>query len=143
MYIDGVKYVNGAMACPNPIFKAREEAKHLWPEQALGCIVSIGTGLTSLVDVGSSPSSLVKFAVDKMTRSDEAAHLFETDVLQCNGGHEQKIYFRFNVARGLEGMEIDEISKAPNVKAATMNYLEEIWAKMDACVTALLGRLGT
>ena len=143
VYIDGIGYVDGALSYNNPIFKAREEAKHLWPGQKTGCIISIGTGLTSPKDVGPSPSSLVKFAVDKMTRSDETARVFEAEILQSNGGYEQKIYYRFNVIRGLEGIEIDEITKAPKVKVATMNYLNENWAKRDACVSALLGGLGT
>lgn len=142
VYINGIGYVDGALSYNNPIFMAREEAQHLWGGQKMGCIISIGTGLTTPNDAGQSPSSLVKFAVDKMTKSAETARAFETEMQQNNGGYEQKIYYRFNVPRGLEGIEIDEISKAPRILAATMNYLNENWAKRDACVAGLFGRLG-
>jgi predicted acylesterase/phospholipase RssA len=137
--INGIRYVDGALTYNNPIVKAREEANHLWRGQSMGCIVSIGTGLTSLRYIGPSPSSLVQFAVKKMTSSDETARAFETEIHQSNGGYEQKIYYRFNVIRGLEGTDIDEVAKAPKIRAVTMSYLNENWAKRDACVAALRG----
>lgn len=142
MLIDGIQYVDGALSYNNPIFMAREEARHLWGGQKMGCIISIGTGMTTPKDAGKSLSRLVRFAVDKMTKSAETARAFETEMQQNNGGFEQKIYYRFNVPRGLEGIEINEVSKAPRVLAATMNYLNENWAKRDTCVAGIIGKQG-
>lgn len=56
---------------------------------------------------------------------------------------EKKIYFRFNVHRGLEHVSIEEWKEMGRIKIATEDYLNEQWRQVGNCATQLCAPIGT
>ena len=46
MDINGTQYVDGGVLANNPCATAMEEAQDLWPGRRIGCVLSVGCGLS-------------------------------------------------------------------------------------------------
>ena len=120
------RYIEAGVGCNNPIMQLRQEATLVFPDQHVACIVSIGCGQASTINILRRgpierliiPDDLVKVA--KLMASDceekhqEAARFFGVD---------RDIYFRFNVDRGLDEVGVEEWKMLPKVAAHTHQYL--------------------
>ena len=79
MDINGTQYVDGGVLANNPCATAMEEAQDLWPGRRIGCVLSVGCGL-SPKEYGDRAGigAAMKKAADQLT-SCQQPHL---DVLQ-------------------------------------------------------------
>ena len=51
-----VTYVDGELGYNNPIRSLWDNVTHIWPEREVACIISIGTGVPTTIDVGRNSS---------------------------------------------------------------------------------------
>jgi len=99
------------------------EAKRIWADLAVGCLVSIGTGWPNVVSLKSSKAlSVVQACVDIAFDAQSVAEDFLADDLGTRLW-ENKKYFRFNVEQGLQDVQLDEYKKMEIMRAMTNGYL--------------------
>lgn len=124
--INGILYHNGSIGASNPTILLLEEAKRIWnvdPDDLAGC-VSIGSGkMTKLkLDAGANTLKLINVlaqaARDPSSVAERAANIFGTT------SNDDKKYFRFEVAQGLESISLNDFSSFVDIKAYTSAYLE-------------------
>ena len=142
----GEKFLDGGTGANNPINSLWNEAKSVWPTDALEvrilCIVSIGTGLSKYEAFGEYPHEIPKSLMDIAMDTEKTAQDF-------HAGHndlvKKKVYHRFNVSRGLEVVELDEISKVSAIASATRSYLGQTAVQNDLedCASKLKERKGS
>lgn len=138
-------FVDGATGANNPISQLWAEAKDIWGEdganfeEKVKCLVSIGTGMPSLVPFTDKLAQLGKALIAIATDTEEQAGRFQKDhsnLYQTNRA------YRFNVLRGLENVGLEEKSKWNEIKAATRAYIqtEDVFVKMKRCGISLRER---
>jgi hypothetical protein len=99
-----VKFIDaGGAGYNNPTEVGLDEAAALWPGLHVECVVSLGTGLQNIVSVGDAWSGVVE-ACRQTLQSCEVVH----NRLVLRGQREDFPYFRFNVDRGLQSVDIAE-----------------------------------
>ena len=64
MEIGGRDFIDGGILENNPTFRAVEEARRLWPERKVGCIVSLGCGLERKARGGRGLEALIGVVSD-------------------------------------------------------------------------------
>lgn len=134
-------YVDGGLGYNNPVRVLMDEVMHLWPEKSIGCIVSIGTGMGLSKDVGRSIGPLFETLKEMSTDTENVAREFNDEMAhRCP---ERKIYFRFNVHRGLEQVSLEEWKEMGRIKIATEDYLNEQWRQVSDCASQLCNSIGT
>lgn len=137
----GEEFIDGATTgSNNPVWELWNQAKLIWDskpfENSIGCLVSIGTGVPSLYpfkdDILNIGKSLVKIA----TETEQTAERFQRDKSDLDSAGR---YYRFNVARGLEDIGIEETSKRKEIAAATRRYVQtqEVYKRIRACVSSV------
>lgn len=132
-------YVDGGLGYNNPIRALMDEVMHLWPGRSIGCIVSIGTGMGMSTDVGKS-IGLLQTLKEISTDTENVAREFNEEMAHR---YPEKIYFRFNVHRGLEQVSLEEWKEMGRIKIATEDYLNEQWRPVSDCASQLCGSNGT
>lgn len=98
---DGLHLVDGAMIYNNPIALAIMEAKNLWPDQPIGCIVSCGTGARPSHPIDVTMGSLLSDLVDSATETEKTAML-------ARAALSPDIYFRLQPQGEVFDFPIDE-----------------------------------
>ena len=142
MYFESVKFekggegwCDGGLQQNNPINVAlREASRHdEFMERKLGCVLSIGTGVSAVSAVSTNLAVFLKQSIEMMTDSETIANNF---AMSSDGQElsESKRYFRFNVPQGLQDLEMDEWREIEKMKAMTTSYLGK--AATDEAVTA-------
>lgn len=137
----GRQWSDGGTRRNNPIFEVLAESSRIpdWSGQNIGCIVSIGTGITSLSEMPTKLPAFLKKAVDIMTDSEQIA----VDFARSPDGRrltQQKRYFRFNVPYGLQEIELDDYKETRKVHDVTSFYLSQAdnGDRIHGCAKALL-----
>ena len=102
------------------------------------CILSIGTGMGDFIDIGHSRGKILKALGKMATNSQKTARELRERYRKTD--HR---YFRFNVERGLQGVNLSEWHKSDKISAHTGNYLAENARRLDACAKILLGHEST
>lgn len=122
----GGKWCDGGLKCNNPINEALNEvARHKkFKDRKIGCVVSIGTGITKTTPISSNLVSFHRQAVKMMTCSEEIADIFVASELGSRLS-KSKQYFRFNVQQGLQDFEMDELDRIEEMEALTLAYLRK------------------
>jgi hypothetical protein len=139
----GEVFVDGAAGANNPVVEVWNEAKDLWPhepfEDNIKCLVSIGTGVPSLKPFGKNVLEIGKALVALATETEKTAERFARDKARL--GDEGR-YFRFNVLRGLEDIDLEEYKQKNAIVAATSRYLQsqDVHRQMRACGNNLAER---
>lgn len=116
-----------------------EEARRLFPQRKVACIVSIGTGLARVVRFPDAPKTSPLKLVDALTKmateSDTTA-----ERVQARYREAHDTYFRFSVDRGLENIDLAECENIPNVRTYTTGYIRQatVSAHIDTVVKAML-----
>lgn len=131
-----VAFVDGGLGYNNPIRALMEEASHLWPNEKIGCVVSVGTGVPASNDIGRRIKPLLQTLKNMSLDTQKVAREFEADMRSRYEG--QNLYFRFNVQHGLEKVGLEEWNHLDTVKVATQDYLNEQWCKVDLCASQIL-----
>lgn len=118
-------FVDGATGANNPVRELWTEASDVWRwlgplEATVGCIVSIGTGAHGVSGFGDSLIQVAKTLKRLAVETEKTAETFEREHYALAEGGQ---YFRFNVTRGLENVGLEDSQMAPQISAATTDYL--------------------
>lgn len=161
MEIDEDMYVDGGIGYNNPSEEAIREARRIWPERQIGCLVSIGTGLMEPISVATRKEQfapLVGGVVQKMmpltaeklsvaeycTRLATSCQVIHTHVVE-HASIEKKPqqrarYYRFNVTSGMAHIDLEEVNKINEISQMTDAYLRDPERKdaISDCIELLL-----
>jgi hypothetical protein len=139
----GEEFVDGATGANNPVHEMWGQAQLVWGpeplESKVKCVVSIGTGVPSLKPLKDDVLHIGETLAAIATETEQTAERFrrERPLLDSTGR-----YYRFNVARGLEEIGLEEARKVKEMAAATRRYigLQEVHKQMQACAGSIAGR---
>jgi predicted acylesterase/phospholipase RssA len=134
-------FIDGGLGCNNPSKLVLSEAKAVFPTHQIGCLVSIGTGQGNIIGIKRPGFFQQIVPIDVI----QALKAISTD---CEATHEEMLllfanspntYFRLNVEHGMEGIELSEWEKLPNVDAHTLHYLrkKEVYEKVTLVMNAI------
>ena len=98
---DNLHLVDGAMIYNNPIALAIMEAKALWPDRPIGCLVSCGTGARPSHHIDVTMGSLLSDIVDSATETEKTAML-------ARAALSPDVYFRLQPRGEVFDFPIDE-----------------------------------
>jgi hypothetical protein len=135
--INGEEYVDGGFGCNNPSRIVYNEARKIWPDREIGCIISIGTGMPKV-------QAIQKMDLSYWIQSFWVLPLMEwfcmmklvligyMDILQrvatnCDLVHQEMLkdlhwhnnYFRFNIQQGAQNIPLAEWRKLPDLVTHT------------------------
>ncbi|KAJ7032996.1 acyl transferase/acyl hydrolase/lysophospholipase [Mycena alexandri] len=136
-------FIDGGLGSNNPSKVVLDEAKKVFPNRQIGCIVSIGTGQVGTISID---------------RPGFLQHLIPTDVIEalqgiatdCEAKHEEMLalfdnspntYFRLNVDQGMQNIKLSEWEKLSNVEAHTAQYMRR--KEVEKTLTLLVNVMGT
>ncbi|KAL2195223.1 acyl transferase/acyl hydrolase/lysophospholipase [Corynascus similis CBS 632.67] len=120
----GEEFVDGALGANNPVYALWNQAQDVWGDQLWGslqCIVSIGTGISTLTPVNDDVRGIWATLKQLATETEKTAEQFRRDKSELD---DQGRYYRFNVDHGLEEIGLEESSKKKEIAAATRRYIE-------------------
>ncbi|KAJ7797096.1 FabD lysophospholipase-like protein [Mycena leptocephala] len=106
-------FVDGGMGQNNPIAALLLEAQVMFPDRQVACIISLGTGQPHTIKIP-TPSLLKRIAMDCEKQHQLSAHHFDPV---------PHVYFRFNVERGMQDIQLNQWERLGNVAANTRQYL--------------------
>ena len=152
--IDGEIYADGGIGWNNPSEEAIAEACQIWGKRKIGCLVSLGTGLESALQLGDDEKTLKRQLLDKVLPKqsrliDVAKHcvncLTSSDKVHrrlCEDGRTygvEGVYFRFNVPQGMSNIGLEEWEKIGDMTTLTKSYMRaDGRASRDAVARILL-----
>ncbi|KAJ7886956.1 acyl transferase/acyl hydrolase/lysophospholipase [Mycena leptocephala] len=139
-------FVDGGMGQNNPIAALLLEAQVMFPDRQIACIISLGTGQPHTIKLP-KPSLLKRvFPLDVI----EAIKGIATD---CEKQHQLSahhfdpvphVYFRFNVERGMQDIQLNQWERLGDVAANTRQYLlsHPIQNQLADAVKSLVEKIG-
>ncbi|KAH7973458.1 hypothetical protein HPB49_001307 [Dermacentor silvarum] len=134
--LDGFVHQDGGLMCNNPTAVAIHEAKLLWPNEPIQCVVSLGGGrfIPEVTEQNQGFTSLKKKILKVI---DSATDTEVQDLLPPNA------YFRFNPYLS-EWITLDEnrAEKLDQLKQDAQMYLRRNSEKFDSAVKSLLTKRG-
>ncbi|KAF9474142.1 FabD/lysophospholipase-like protein [Pholiota conissans] len=120
-------YVDGGLGYNNPCQTVLDEARVLFGDRQIGCLVSVGTGQVQVIAIGrpvwfqqAIPTNVIE-ALKAITNDCEKTH---RDMLD-RFAKLPNTYFRLNVEQGMQGIELSEWEKLSSVEAHTVQYMKE------------------
>ncbi|KAJ7819764.1 hypothetical protein B0H14DRAFT_1352067 [Mycena olivaceomarginata] len=139
-------FLDGGMGHNNPTAALLLEAKALFPDKQIACIISLGTGQPHTVNIP-KPSLLNQFiplgvvkAIQKIATDCEKEHQY----LAHRFDRVAKLYFRFNVERGMQDIQLNQWEKLGDVAANTRQYIQSqpVVKQLADAVTSLSEKIG-
>ena len=137
------RYLDGGLGCNNPVKYVIDEAKSLFPNRPISCVISLGTGAADIIGLKQAdtfqrllPMNLIGvlkgIAADCEKRSEETAR---------DAATQSFLYFRLNVDQGLQHVSLAEWEKLNDVQLHTSQYLlkHDVGQKVDRLVRMLKG----
>ncbi|KAJ7808425.1 hypothetical protein B0H14DRAFT_3762178 [Mycena olivaceomarginata] len=119
-------FLDGGMGHNNPTTALLLEAKVLFPDKQIACIVSLGTGQPHTINVPKPfplnrliPLDVIK-AIQKIATDCEKEH----QSLSHRFDGVDKLYFRFNVEQGMQDIQLNQWEKLGDVVANTRQYMQ-------------------
>ncbi|KAL6406244.1 tetratricopeptide repeat domain protein [Ilyonectria robusta] len=133
------QFVDGALGANNPVYALWNQAQDVWADQLRGslrCLVSIGTGVPALRPVRDDILGIGATLKKLATETETTAEQFRRDKSSLD---DEGRYYRFNVARGLEDVGLEESRKQREIAAATGRYVasQDVFRQMKACANGL------
>jgi len=142
--LDEECFQDGATGANNPVYQVWSESRDIWGsegslEDNLQCLVSIGTGISTVKSFGGNLAAIGKTLKDLATETEKTADNFLRQYTELHTDHR---YFRFNVLSGLEGIGLQESKKRSQIVTATRRYLasEENKKQLEFCAMSLQSR---
>jgi len=137
----GVSYVDGGMGRNNPVRELYREAHQLFGACSVSCIISIGTGVPEVTDIGGNGKQLLDACKAIVTETEDTANDFAREVMQ--EGRRSRIYFRFNVSNGLQNVGLAEYAAVDLMTQVTRTYLglPEVEGSLKDCTDTMKGEL--
>ena len=136
------RYTYGALHCNNPVKYVINEARSMYPNRPISCVLSLGKGAENVIGLDPDASQrqlhtnligvLRGIADDCEKKSEETAkELSSRSILYC----------RLNVDQGLQGLSLAEGEKVEEVRLHTVQYLHkhEVNQHIAQIVKALKG----
>ncbi|KAJ7367478.1 hypothetical protein DFH08DRAFT_927989 [Mycena albidolilacea] len=139
-------YLDGGMGHNNPTAALLLEAKVLFPDKQIACIISLGTGQPHTINIP-KPSLLNRFipldvvkAIQKIAMDCEKEH----QSLAHHFDGVTKLYFRFNVEQGMQDIQLNQWEKLGDVMANTRQYIQSqpVVKQLADAVTSLSEKIG-
>ncbi|KAG9075480.1 hypothetical protein FS749_012840 [Ceratobasidium sp. UAMH 11750] len=139
-------FVDAAMGCGNPIEHVLAEAKRIYPNRRVSCIVSIGAGHPRTIRIPDPspfqrifPTNVIAAMKDIATDNERMAQTIATRFrgFPC-------VYFRLNVDQGMQDVRLGDWDRLGEVNAHTRAYMgkAETDKLMKGTVKALRERKG-
>lgn len=128
-------YVDGGLGYNNPIGELLHEFSAIWPSRKIGCIVSIGTGISLDHDIK------LRYFGSLLTDTEMKARDFQKG-LEDTHGAQQKVFYRFNVPHSLRQIGLDEWKEQDRIMLTTQDYLKDHYDRVDACAAQLFDETG-
>ncbi|KAJ5531604.1 hypothetical protein N7527_004997 [Penicillium freii] len=132
---EGIEYIDAGLGYSNPCDKLIAEARNAFPGRSDLQILSIGTGLTSVVEMKNTRVSIIKALQKMATSPNEVAASLDAEY----GDSGQ--YFRFTVERGLENIASSDWDQDSTIAAHTNNYLSQKSREIEKFVKTFATRL--
>lgn len=132
-------FVDGAVRANNPVEQVTSEARRLWPDRSIGCLVSLGTGVT--LPQGFNPNksrlheilqSLADIATDANTKAREFRDTREGRELVRS-----RKYFRYSVPQGMGEVDLADFERIPYVESITLPYAVDMDHDIEECARNL------
>jgi predicted acylesterase/phospholipase RssA len=139
----GEEFVDGATGANNPVRELWDQAQLAWGpeplEDRIKCLVSIGTGVPSLKLFKDDALQIHKTLAAIATETEQTAERFRREKASLDN---TGCYYRFNVARGLENIGLEEAKKVKEMAAATRRYIasQEVHKQMQLCASNVAGK---
>lgn len=139
--INDVEYSDGGIGFNNPVKEAIAEVGWIWPNRPIGCLLSIGTGRESplqLADQATVLPRMVRTILGKTSRrfayGAAVAEYCVKVVTNCEQIHRElterrnefalnRNYFRLNVPIGMSQIGLDEWQELRTMMALTESYM--------------------
>ncbi|KIJ39617.1 hypothetical protein M422DRAFT_174944, partial [Sphaerobolus stellatus SS14] len=137
-------YIDGGLGRNNPTKQMLEEARLIFPDRHVACVISIGTGKLSTISIA-KPSFFQRILPSELIRATIAiatdCEAIEQEVAQ-RFRSVPDFYCRFNVEQGMQSIGLAEFDKMENVIAHTDQYIrrEEVRQRFANAVSALCQR---
>ncbi|KIJ50252.1 hypothetical protein M422DRAFT_116234, partial [Sphaerobolus stellatus SS14] len=137
-------YIDGGLGRNNPTKQIIEEARLIFPDRHVACVISIGTGKPSTISIP-KPSFFQRILPGELIRATIAiatdCEAIEQEVAQ-RFRSVPDFYYRFNVEQGMQSIGLAEFDKMENVVAHTDQYIrgEEVKQRFTNVVLALCQR---
>ena len=127
----GESWCDGGLKRNNPINEALAEVIRLeaFKGREVGCVLSIGSGVSKVSPVSPNLAIFLKQSVDMMTDSEEIADQFAVSQKGQELAQSKK-YSRFSVPQGLQELEMDECKEIEKMRAMTTDYLRKVGSGM-------------
>ncbi|KAK2736278.1 hypothetical protein FQN57_000808 [Myotisia sp. PD_48] len=137
---DGLRedFVDGATGANNPIQEVWGEASEIWDFETLkynlNCLVSIGTGISSIEPFKTGLLEIGQTLARISTATEETAESFKRAHPDIDSSGR---YFRFNVSNGLQEIGLEDASQKDQIGAVTRKYMEsrDTIKLMQSCVS--------
>ncbi|KAG9077743.1 hypothetical protein FRC06_008734 [Ceratobasidium sp. 370] len=120
-------FVGAAMGCGNPIEHVLAEAKRIYPNRHVSCIVSIGSGHPTTIRIPEPspfqrilPTNVIAAMKDIATDNERMAQTMATRFRGFPG-----VYFRLNVDQGMQDVRLGDWDRLGEVMAHTRAYMEK------------------
>ena len=121
-------FLDGGLGSNNPTKILLNEVGEVFAEtRSISCIISIGTGKSDVIEAKAPglfqkmiPTDLINALKHMSTDCEDIARDIESKFSAS-----PNLYFRFNVERGLQDVGLEEWKELGNIKAKTIQYLEE------------------
>lgn len=115
-----IEFIDAGFGHNNPTEVLINEAEGIFQDETCDCVVSIGTGISGAITIEDSRLSILN-ALKKMASHSAAVHRR----LDSNPRLPEHVYFRFDVAKGLEDVTLSDWTKASKISGHTIGYLSE------------------
>lgn len=132
-------FVDGGVRANNPIDQLTSEARQLWPDRDIGCLVSLGTGVK--VPQGLNPKKsrlheVLQSLADIATDADNKAREFR-DTREGRELIRSKKYYRYSVSQGVGDVDLADFEKFPYIESMTRPYVRDIDDSIEDCARNL------
>ncbi|KAJ7302628.1 acyl transferase/acyl hydrolase/lysophospholipase [Mycena albidolilacea] len=139
-------FIDGGLGCNNPTLMLLKEAKVVFPNRRLACVVSIGTGQVKPAHIP-RPSPVQRVLPRDVVK---ALAAIATDCEQTNQdmlgrfAETPGVYFRFNVEQGMQTIKLGQWERLSEVSAHTTIYMTgvETSQRLGEAVKVLKERVG-
>lgn len=116
------QYVDGGMGANNPVQYTMLAAEQIWPDRAVRCLVSVGSGHARMKSVPSKLVDLGRYLTTLATDTENTAEMFARQ-------HRHMIvedeYYRFNVHHGMEDILSDDWQDLDLIISSTFQYCDQ------------------
>lgn len=133
-------FVDGGVRANNPVEQVLDEAELIWPGREIGCLLSIGTGVTLMQGFEPGKSRLdqvLRTLAEITTDAETKARDFKTVNQQGKRLYSDKRYFRYSVPQWVSSVDLSDFEKIPYMESMTVPYVLDHVDSLSSCGQAL------